>query len=247
MTFTKKEEHSLGFNEGQARHEIHAFWWLYLPVLFFCLRYTIHLFTNPWRGLGYWFHGEYGVVENLTVFILLMALWSTLVTFRYVGKESFHLLKVFLIFYCLGCIYFAGEEASWGQHWFGWTTSEFFKAINDQQETNFHNTSAWLDRGPKAIVTLSIFVGGILVPAWFYAKSLKVDTSWRAWWLLPTLICTPTAIFATVATWPSKIEHYANISFYFDEAQEMKELYFAYFFLLFIISLKRRLVRVHRS
>jgi len=38
---------------------------------------------------------------------------------------------------------------------------------------------------------------------------MKIDYSWRAWWLVPTLVCTPTAIFATVVTWPSKMERYA--------------------------------------
>jgi hypothetical protein len=240
------EDHCPGFDQGQSRHELHGFWWLYLPVLFFCLRYAVHLFTNPWSGLESHFRGELGVVENLTVVILVLALCFTLAAFRHAGKESLSPLRVFLVLYCLGCIYFAGEEASWGQHWFGWATNEFFQAINDQQETNFHNTSKWLDRTPKGILSLAIFVGGIVMPVYIYAKSLKIDYGSSAWWLIPTLVCTPTAIFASMATWPSKIERYIDINFYFDQAQETKELYVAYFILLFIVSLQRRLAAMHQ-
>ena len=61
------------------------------------------------------------------------------------------------------------------------------------------------------------------------------------WWLFPTWICLPTAIFASIATWPSKIERATGWTFYFDEAQETKEFYIALFILLFIVSLARRL------
>jgi hypothetical protein len=148
--------------------------------------------------------------------------------------------------YSLGCIYFAGEEASWGQHWFGWETSEFFLGINSQQETNFHNTSFWLDRAPKGIVSFFIFVGGIVVPLLFYFKSWKIDYQKRFWWLWPTLVCTPTAFFATITTWPSKVERLSGWTFYFSQAQETKELYIAYFFLLWIVSLSIRFARSRR-
>ncbi|MGB5327676.1 MAG: hypothetical protein WBO58_05590, partial [Gammaproteobacteria bacterium] len=148
---------------GQAdRYELHKIWWLYLPVLFFCLRYAIALFTNATTGLESWFRDELGVIENLTVVLLVMALFYT-VRLIVAHADSMDLrFKTFLVLYCLGCIYFAGEEASWGQHWFGWQTSEFFQEINTQGETNLHNTTNLLDRLPKGIVSLLIFIGGIV-------------------------------------------------------------------------------------
>ena len=246
MTIASNADNFADTDVPGSRHEINRFWWLYLPVGFFCLRYAVHMFTDRGAGLESYFLGELGVVENLTVFILLVALWVTIDTLRRVGGEA-PLLKLFLVFYALGCIYFAGEEASWGQHWFGWSTNEFFQAINDQQETNFHNTSKWLDRMPKAVVSLAIFVGGVVLPIYFRVKSRRIDYSWRAWWLIPTMVCLPTAVIATVATWPSKIERQIDFNFYFNQAQEMKELYVAFFILLFIVSLKRRLIAKNRS
>jgi lysylphosphatidylglycerol synthetase-like protein (DUF2156 family) len=222
-------------------HELPMWWWLLLPMVFFVLRYTISIFTHKRTGLESWLDGELGLIENLTVLLLVM---STLVTvyliYRY-GKVLHLIPNLFLIVYCIGCIYFAGEEASWGQHWFGWETGEYYLKNNDQQETNLHNTSVWLDRVPKAIVSLCIFIGGLFIPLYFRRKSLTIDCRKPMWWLFPTLICVPTALIVTIATLPSKLERLTGWTFYFNGAQEMKELYIAYFFLLFVVSLGLRL------
>jgi hypothetical protein len=218
-----------------------------MPILFFGLRYLVSIFTEEATGLESWFRGELGIVENLTILLLLAALVKTLLLIHRFGKLMHLAPRLFLAFYCLGCIYFAGEEASWGQHWFGWDSGEFFQATNDQGETNIHNTSVLFDRLPKAILSLLIFIGGVVVPVYFWCKSLTIDYSKKFWWLWPTRICLPSAIFATIATWPSKIENYTGWHFYFDEAQEIKELYIAGFILLFIVSLGRRISRLQLS
>ena len=232
---------------GLGVHELPLTWWLIAPLGFFCMRYAVARIEHRFTGLESWFLGELGIVENLTVAFLLLALISTLAVLRLYGRHMHIVPRIFLAIYCLGCLYFAGEEASWGQHWFGWETGEYFQAVNDQRETNLHNTSVWFDRLPKGIVSLWIFVGGIVVPLCFYCKSLKIDCSKPGWWLWPTWVCLPTAIFATIATWPSKIERYTGWNFYFDEAQEIKELYIAYFILLYIVSLALRLQKMQQS
>jgi hypothetical protein len=223
------------------RHELPTAWWLWLPVGFFVLRYAISVFTHKSNGLESWLIGELGLIENLTVAILVMSILVAIYVIRQYGKDFQMIPNLFLVAFCLGCIYFAGEEASWGQHWFSWETGEYFLAINDQQETNLHNTSVLLDRLPKAIVSLSIFIGGVIIPLYLLRKALTNDCSKTMWWFSPTWISLPTALIVTIATWPSKIERFTGSVFYFDGAQEMKELYIAYFFLLFIVSLVRRL------
>lgn len=185
--------------------------------------------------------GELGLVENLTVLLLLAAMLGSLYLVRRYREALHRVPRLFLLVFCLGCIYFAGEEASWGQHWFGWETGEYFAAINDQQETNLHNTSKYFDRVPKGIVSFAVFLGGVVIPLYLRRKARVIDCRKPMWWLFPTWVCLPTAIIAVTATWPSKIERHSGSVFYFDGAQEMKELYIAYFFLLFIISLVRRL------
>ena len=223
------------------RHEIPTRWWLLLPIAFFVLRYAISVFTHKRNGLESWLIGELGLIENLTVLLLVMSILVTIYLIRQYGKDFQLAPRLFLVVFCIGCIYFAGEEASWGQHWFGWETGDYFLTNNDQRETNLHNTSVLLDRLPKALVSLSIFIGGVIIPLYCRRKLLKIDCKKPLWWLFPTWICLPTALIATTATWPSKIERFTGTVFYFDQAQEMKEIYIAYFFLLFIVSLGRRL------
>lgn len=65
----------------------------------------------------------------------------------------------------IGGIYLGGEEASWGQHYFGWQTPEQWAEINRQEETNLHNTSFWFDRFPRIVITVGAFVGGLVLPS----------------------------------------------------------------------------------
>jgi hypothetical protein len=64
----------------------------------------------------------------------------------------------------IGGIYLGGEEASWGQHYFGWKTPAEWAEINRQEETNLHNISFWFDRFPRIAITVGIFVGGLVLP-----------------------------------------------------------------------------------
>jgi lysylphosphatidylglycerol synthetase-like protein (DUF2156 family) len=226
---------------GDNHHELSRLWWLLVPLAFFVLRYAVSLFTHPKQGLESWFRGEQGLIENLTVVLLFCAMTGALYILNRHARYLHLLPKIFLAFYSIGCLYFLGEEASWGQHWFGWETGDYFRSVNDQQETNFHNTSRLLDRVPKSIVSLAVFIGGIVIPLYLRRKSLKIDCSKPMWWLFPTWVCLPTAVLVTVATWPAKIERSTGWDFYFTQAQEIKELYIAYFFLLFIVSLGLRL------
>ena len=68
------------------------------------------------------------------------------------------------VIFGLGCIYFFGEEISWGQHLGGWETPDAWKEVNNQHETNLHNTSGWLDQIPRTLLTIGIICGGFIYP-----------------------------------------------------------------------------------
>ena len=211
------------------------------------MRYAIHLLTGGTGSIESLLQGELGLVENLTVVMLLVALGYTIDTLLRFRGDLHWLPKAFLAVYSLGAIYFAGEEASWGQHWIGWETGALFQEINDQGETNLHNTSVWLDRVPKGVLSLAVFLGGIVIPAIYLFRKRPVNPDARWWWLMPTHVVLPSAILATIATWPAKIERETGVNFYFAGSQEMKEFYFAFFILLFILSLNQRLRFLHRN
>jgi hypothetical protein len=94
----------------------------------------------------------------------------------------------------LGCIYTAGEEMSWGQHFFHWKTPEYWAMVNRQQETNLHNAYPAFEQWPRAIVALGVVIGGILVP--LAAAFFPRVRSNRLSLFLPASALLPTAIIA---------------------------------------------------
>ena len=89
----------------------------------------------------------------------------------------------------LSCFYIAGEEMSWGQHFFHWNTPEYWAEVNRQQETNLHNTYAIFEKTPRSILELGIAIGGLGVPlaAYFYPlRACRVSLFLPATALLPT-------------------------------------------------------------
>jgi hypothetical protein len=59
---------------------------------------------------------------------------------------------------------------SWGQHFFNWSTPEYWAAINRQDETNLHNVSPWFNQRPRLVLEIGVFVGAIVLPLWQLAK-----------------------------------------------------------------------------
>jgi len=122
-------------------------------------------YTAQWAGgRQAWLYGEAGAIEWLTVVFLLAAIVYGARVLRLAAGRGPRWLVVWALLLLLGAVYFAGEELSWGQHVFQWTTPETWRQLNPQQETNLHNVHALFDQLPRALLTLAAFVGGIVVP-----------------------------------------------------------------------------------
>ena len=82
------------------------------------------------KALTYFIQSEDGAVEITTFMLLIISIFISIFTLvkikkKLKTKKEFFFLFIFLI----GLIYFAGEEVSWGQHYFHWDTSNFFFII----------------------------------------------------------------------------------------------------------------------
>ncbi|MGR8953047.1 MAG: hypothetical protein ACU83V_11620, partial [Gammaproteobacteria bacterium] len=66
--------------------------------------------------------GESGLFEHLTVVSLLPGILFGLHTFRRDRDKVHPLAAYWVLVWSLALIYFAGEEASWGQWYFHWDT-----------------------------------------------------------------------------------------------------------------------------
>ena len=120
-----------------------------------------------------------GVIEHLTVLVLIPGILSGIWTFFLRHRFPHKMIGYWVLAWTVACIYFAGEEASWGQWYFNWETPVFVDSINDQGETNLHNMSSWLDQKPRALVELFIVIAVFAAPLMRrtnYADKLQKDT-----------------------------------------------------------------------
>lgn len=192
--------------------------------------------------------GELGIIENVTVIILIPAIFLAVYLVANYRVMPARWLSYFYGFLGLACLYFAGEEASWGQHWVGWSTPEGIKALNDQGETNLHNMSAWLDQKPRLLVELSAIIGGVILPLYRYKKGIRFELgSWQSlFW--PTWVCMPVCLIIGVIKLPDRLIGGQNIPFPFDiRVSETQELYVGAAFFIYLASVAIRIYRAKIS
>lgn len=204
------------------------------------------ILTGPQTTLGR--NSELGLIETSQNAILLIALvLALLLAFRARDRA----LRLWAIVIALGTLFVLGEEISWGQHYFGWATGDLFERINDQGETNIHNTEGgWFDQKPRAILFLGMVLGTIVHPL---VKRFRNGRGLfdRPWWLAPTAASLPPVVFALIAGLPKTIDKLNDdlnlFSFSLQaalnsiRASEFQEIFLYVFFITYTASLLTRL------
>ena len=218
--------------------------WLWFPIVVAIFPFVLRIIDPATDSFVF---GERGIIENLTALLLVIGI---VIGFRIQMSKvplPFPALRVWIALLMLGCFYFAGEELSWGQHLIGWETPAGWKDVNDQGETNLHNTSALLDQFPRTMLTIAAIVGGILVPLFFIVREKSPDKESFFYWLWPTYVNIPACFLAIAVSlheksyklFDSQVPDLLDI-----RAGELKECLLAMFLLLYIASFYRRLTSV---
>ena len=226
--------------------------WLWLPVAAIVIELGFRIANEPlYRAL---WQSELGPVETGTVVVLLPGLAAGLLALRHIAQlptapRPTAFLSGWLVLIILGSVYFGGEEASWGQHWLGWDTPEVIRQLNDQGETNLHNTSSWLDQKPRLLLELGVLVGGLLYPLCLVLgrRNRPFDPADLHYWLWPSRQLLPTALLAVAIGLPQRLEKWFGwpIPYALDiRASETQEFYFALFLSLYLMSYYLRLARL---
>ncbi len=230
-----------------ARRSPHlpAWLWLWLPLVLVFAQPVLVLaapdFYESWIG------SELGLVQNLTIVFLVVAIAAALRLRSLRERVASRWFGPFCAVMALGCLFFAGEEASWGQHWFGFAPPEYVAARNDQAEFNLHNDSVLgplLDSFPRTLLTLAALVGGILVPFTRRRRDVRPDFASASplGWLWPTAACLPVAVLAVTVTLPEKVaKRFVDDPPEVFDMGETKELLLALFLMLYLIVLLREL------
>ena len=209
--------------------------WLIVPIFIAIMPYAARVVNLDTDTIMY---TESGIIENITVVCLLIAIVVTILFLK--SKVKFKILKIWMVIFLLGAIYYAGEEISWGQHYFGWATPESWTNVNDQQETNLHNTAAIFDQIPRTLLSLAALIGGVLIPLFRRIKNHRPSEESFLDWLLPTYVCLPAALLSLLVSWHEKIYKIFEISIpvVLDiRAGETKECLLALFMMMYALSI----------
>ena len=217
--------------------DLHKLIWLGIPIVIFLIPYVSHITSER----AYMFmYMESGWVELSTVLYLIVAIVFSLLFIRSHEFSGYEWFKWWMVLLILGCIYFAGEELSWGQHLFGWETPQGWADINEQSETNLHNTSAIFDQIPRNLLSVAAIVGGVFIPMFCLITKRYPKEGSIHYWLWPTYVCLPAALFSQLVSWHEKMYDLFNteIPMMLDiRAGEVKESLLALFILMYVLSL----------
>ncbi len=218
-------------------YRIPRFWWLWLPLIFMALQLCMEAFLPG--HVMFWMMAEDGPHEDLQAMTILIGFCVGLAILRRFSFRDNPWLGAWVVLATICCFYVAGEEISWGQWIFRWHTPKYWAHINDQNETNLHNTSSWLDQKPRAILELGTIVGGLIIPAL---------NKWRRQWLPARFaIIYPPAILAVTAgvyaffKLSNVIGHHVFHINLYQRVAEVTELCMYYFVTLYMIVLKGRI------
>jgi len=220
--------------------DLPAWLWLYVPAGLVCLQlFAVIVFDDQTYALL--MEGEPGFIENLTVVLVLGAAITGILVFNQRFSFPARKFKIFIILFIISCIYIAGEETSWGQHYFQWETSERMMEINKQKETNLHNIHKIFGVFPKILLEWAIYLMGAfsLMRICRGKPPYSPEHDWQFWYL-PTYIVIITSILAFIYRVVDRIENWFHLDFPIDP-DEMHECLIATFLLLYMLSIYRRL------
>ncbi len=218
--------------------KLHKFWWLWLPLILGGIQAVLEVFlpVNIMTELL----SEQGPHELIEFFFIFVAFLVAAYTFSQMDIKADKYLAAWIGLATVCCFYVAGEEISWGQHLLMWSTPDYWMHINDQQETNLHNTSSWLDQKPRILLEVGVFVGGLLIPLLMRFKSAWVPPKFNT--IYPPAILGVTAALALTAKIIENVDKALDDIVIMERASEITELYLFYFVLLYLVVLRRRVL-----
>jgi hypothetical protein len=214
-----------------------AWWWLVIPV-------AVALFiVGSYQLAPDWYHRRilpegYGALEFTQFVLALSAMFiAALLLFRPFVRARPLVFAVALIG-ALGSLYIAGEEMSWGQHFFHWNTPEYWAKINVDDETNLHKAYDIFDKVPRVTLELGVLIGGLLLPtAAYFRPELRAS---RFALFLPPAALVPIALLALCFKLLDEARARELLVAY-ERPSESTELYLFFFILAYLIVYTRRI------
>ena len=209
-------------------------WWFWFPWALAVVVAVLNAVLPPEQRQ--FLYVENGLLESLQALVAFAAAGVGLACLRHCGGDK--LLFAWVMIAVLGSLYIGLEEISYGQHLLKWNTPELWAQLNDQNETNLHNTSHWLDQKPRQLLTIGVIVGGIVIPLLRKYRPKLLPERFAVIYPEAALFWVSTLV---VLSRLSKTIHKAGIVTIYDRAAEVNEFYVYYFVLLYLVMLRTKL------
>ena len=180
-----------------------AWWWLGIPIAAALVIVGSYAIDPDWNGR--WMTGESGILEV----VIGLAIAVQLLFSPFVRRRPLVLAATAVA--ALACLFIGGEEVSWGQHIFFWQEPSLVTAVNEEGELSLHNMNKGFERGPRTLLEIGVFAGGLVVPLLcVYAPWLRQS---RLALFLPAAALLPTALFASLFKLAGLLGEYHAMSF----------------------------------
>lgn len=201
--------------------------WLWLPVLFIAGQLVAELFilSDSQKKM---LLDEGGIHETSQA--ILAAIGAVFAVVLTIGQRGLW-YRLWYGIAAIGSFYVAGEEISWGQTYLQWATPDSWAEINDQNETNLHNTSDWLDQKPQALLQIGVLVGGLIIPALRRFKPAVLPQKFAA--IYPLNFVVPTACVALFLKLADTIQDRLDQALFW-RVSEVLEIYIYAFVALYL-------------
>jgi len=224
---------------------------------------SLLLFTEPFKNLGM----EDGVVENLGAVSFLAASVVFFVMFLKIRRagattQTSESIGAWFWFLALASLFFfiAGEEISWGQRIFGWSTPGWLKDSNVQEETTIHNIEIFnahtkdheLKPFWQSLITMNRLFS-LFWLTWCFAMPLAMALSKEtrqivAWFRVPVPYFLHGCIFlSTYVAAKSFVIILQPDDLIIEQVDEIKECFYAVIFLTVAWSFYQRWKKHHLS
>ena len=222
----------------REKSPIDMLWWLGLPLFFMVGQIGIEIFVPD--NLKPALHSEWGPHETLQTLFIALAFVVGCITLRKVDWKKDKLTGAWILLATVCCFYVAGEEISWGQQILKWDTPEYWSTLNDQNETNLHNTSDWLDQKPRLLLFIGIAFGGLVIPALRRWKPSALPVKFEK--LYPPDCLAVTALGVAVPYAIQEITEQFIRGGLFHRVSELQELFMYYFVFLYLLDSRNRII-----
>jgi len=223
------------------KYSVHRFWWLWLPVSVFVVIAAIDPFLGHAHGDA-WMYAENGILETMQWLVSAAAFFLGLSCLRYCKGRPW--IMAWLVLGALGSLYITLEEISYGQHLFKWETPEYWQAINDQNETNLHNTSSWFDQKPRLVLLIGTVLGGIILPFVRRYRPMALPARFNA--LYPNDAMFWIALCALLSQLSKKVGKLEIFALY-HRPSEVNELFIYYFIFMYLLFMRHSLRAEHAA